>query len=133
MSAVSVDPANSIGPLASGGVAPHDAAVAGALAWPAEASRGYTLGSGVGSVRVDPPVAMAPMADITDVLFHEVLLDVGGPGLYTAEMVSSNVVQGSASSFGNSACAAAWLKAPGSPWNAIFLDMNWDSTAKDAP
>ena len=58
-------------------------------AWPVGASRGYVLGSGVGSVRVDPPVAMAPMADITDVLFHEVLLDVGGPGLYTAEMVSS--------------------------------------------
>ena len=57
-------------------------------AWPASASRSYRIGR----VVVDPPVAMAPMADITDVLFHEVLRDVGGPGLYTAEMVSSTAL-----------------------------------------
>ena len=56
--------------------------------WPASASRSYRIGS----VVVDPPVAMAPMADITDVLFHEVLRDVGGPGLYTAEMISSTAL-----------------------------------------
>jgi tRNA-dihydrouridine synthase B len=56
--------------------------------WPAAASRSYRIGP----VVVDPPVAMAPMADITDVLFHEVLRDVGGPGLYTAEMVSSTAL-----------------------------------------
>jgi nifR3 family TIM-barrel protein len=53
--------------------------------WPEGISRGYTLES----VVIEPPIAMAPMADITDVLFHEVLRDLGGPGLYTAEMVSS--------------------------------------------
>ena len=57
-------------------------------AWPEAASRGYR----VGHVVVDPPIAMAPMADITDVLFHEVLRDIGGPGLYTAEMVSSTAL-----------------------------------------
>lgn len=56
--------------------------------WPEGASRGFSFGP----VRVEPPVAMAPMADITDVLFHEVLRDVGGPGLYTAEMVSSTAL-----------------------------------------
>ena len=55
---------------------------------PASASRGYRLGA----VVVDPPVAMAPMADVTDVHFHEVLRDVGGPGIYTAEMVSSTAL-----------------------------------------
>ena len=53
--------------------------------WPAGAARSYRLGD----VVVDPPVPMAPMADVTDVLFHEILRDVGGPGMYTAEMVSS--------------------------------------------
>ena len=63
--------------------------------WPDGASRSYRIGP----VLVDPPVAMAPMADITDVLFHEVLRDVGGPGLYTAEMVSSTALaRGSAAS-----------------------------------
>lgn len=56
--------------------------------WPEAASRGYDIAG----IRVEPPVAMAPMADITDVLFHEVLRDVGGPGLYTAEMVSSTAL-----------------------------------------
>ncbi len=65
--------------------------------WPAGASRSYRVGAMV----VDPPVAMAPMADITDVLFHEILRDVGGPGLYTAEMVSSTaLVRGSAKTRG---------------------------------
>ena len=53
--------------------------------WPAGLARSYTVGGRV----IEPPIAMAPMADITDVLFHEVLRDIGGPGLYTAEMVSS--------------------------------------------
>lgn len=54
---------------------------------------GYRLGG----VAVDPPLAMAPMADVTDVHFHEVLRELGGPGLYTAEMVrSADLVAGSA-------------------------------------
>jgi len=60
-------------------------AVAG---WPAGASRAYRLGR----ILVDPPVAMAPMADVTDPVFHEVLREIGGPGLYTAEMVSSDAL-----------------------------------------
>ena len=43
----------------------------------------------LGGVQVDPPLVMAPMADITDVHFHEMLRQIGGPGLYVAEMVRS--------------------------------------------
>ena len=46
----------------------------------------------IGRVEIDPPVAMAPMADVTDVHFHEVLRELGGPGLYTAEMVPSRAL-----------------------------------------
>src|SRR5690242_20176439 len=38
-------------------------------------------------------------------------------------MVSSKVRHGIASSCGNKAWEAAWLKAPGSPWKAIRLDI----------
>jgi tRNA-dihydrouridine synthase B len=73
---------------AQGTLTPEPRTAPPASGWPAGASRGYR----VGSIVVDPPIAMAPMADITDVLFHEVLRDVGGPGLYTAEMVSSTAL-----------------------------------------
>lgn len=53
-------------------------------AWAEGASRSMSLGAH----RVTPPVLMAPMADVTDSVFHEVLRELGGPGLYTAEMVS---------------------------------------------
>lgn len=53
-----------------------------------DVSRAYRVGPHV----VEPAVAMAPMADVTDVHFHEVLRDIGGPGLYTAEMVSSTAL-----------------------------------------
>lgn len=46
----------------------------------------------VGPHEISPPVAMAPMADITDVHFHEVLAATGGPGLYTAEMVNATAL-----------------------------------------
>src|SRR3569833_1801514 len=38
-------------------------------------------------------------------------------------MVSSKVTQGTGSPLGNSACDAAWLNAPGSPWKAMSLAM----------
>jgi nifR3 family TIM-barrel protein len=46
----------------------------------------------VGSVALDAPLVMAPMANVTDVHFHEVLRELGGPGLYTAEMVPSKAL-----------------------------------------
>ena len=46
----------------------------------------------IGSVELDAPLAMAPMADVTDVHFHEVLRELGGPGLYTAEMIPSKAL-----------------------------------------
>lgn len=49
-------------------------------------------GFSIGRVEVDPPLVMAPMADVTDVHFHEVLRELGGPGLYTAEMVPSKAL-----------------------------------------
>ena len=46
----------------------------------------------IGSLELDAPIAMAPMANVTDVHFHEVLRELGGPGLYTAEMVPSKAL-----------------------------------------
>ena len=48
---------------------------------------GLYPGFKIGEVEIEAPLVMAPMADITDVHFHELLRGIGGPGLYTAEMV----------------------------------------------
>jgi tRNA-dihydrouridine synthase B len=46
----------------------------------------------IGSVQVDPPLVLAPMAGITDRQFRLVLRRIGGVGLVTMEFVSSEAI-----------------------------------------
>jgi len=43
----------------------------------------------VGSIRIEPPLVLAPMADITDRQFRLILRRIGGVGLVTMEFLSS--------------------------------------------
>ena len=43
----------------------------------------------IGSVRVTPPLALAPMAEVTDTYYRSLIKELGGVGLVVSEFVSS--------------------------------------------
>jgi len=43
----------------------------------------------VGAVRIDPPLALAPMAEVTDTYYRSLIKELGGVGLVVSEFVSS--------------------------------------------
>lgn len=43
----------------------------------------------IGSVRVDPPLALAPMAEVTDTYYRSLIKELGGVGLVVSEFISS--------------------------------------------
>jgi tRNA-dihydrouridine synthase B len=46
----------------------------------------------IGSIRVDPPLILAPMAGITDQYFRRILKRIGGVGLVSMEFISSEAL-----------------------------------------
>jgi len=46
----------------------------------------------IGAIRVDPPLIMAPLHEITDQPFRRMLREVGGVGLTVSEMISSEAL-----------------------------------------
>jgi tRNA-dihydrouridine synthase B len=43
----------------------------------------------IGNVRIDPPLALAPMAEVTDTYYRSLIKELGGVGLVVSEFVSS--------------------------------------------
>jgi len=43
----------------------------------------------IGSVRIDPPLALAPMAEVTDTYYRSLIKELGGVGLVVSEFISS--------------------------------------------
>ena len=43
----------------------------------------------IGAVRIDPPLALAPMAEVTDTHFRSLIKEVGGAGLVVSEFISA--------------------------------------------
>ena len=43
----------------------------------------------IGAVRIDPPLALAPMAEVTDTYYRSLVKELGGVGLVVSEFVSS--------------------------------------------
>ncbi|HEV2722014.1 MAG TPA: tRNA dihydrouridine synthase DusB [Thermoanaerobaculia bacterium] len=43
----------------------------------------------IGNVRIDPPLALAPMAEVTDTYYRSLVKELGGVGLVVSEFVSS--------------------------------------------
>ena len=43
----------------------------------------------IGSVRVDPPLALAPMAEVTDTYYRSLIKELGGVGLVVSEFISA--------------------------------------------
>ncbi|MCA1734079.1 MAG: tRNA-dihydrouridine synthase, partial [Acidobacteria bacterium] len=43
----------------------------------------------IGNVRVDPPLALAPMAEVTDTYFRSLVKELGGVGLVVSEFISA--------------------------------------------
>jgi tRNA-dihydrouridine synthase B len=43
----------------------------------------------IGQVRIDPPLALAPMAEVTDTYYRSLIKELGGVGLVVSEFVSS--------------------------------------------
>src|SRR5436190_12909416 len=44
---------------------------------------------GIGAVAVNPPLALAPMAEVTDTYYRSLIKELGGVGLVVSEFVSS--------------------------------------------
>ncbi len=43
----------------------------------------------IGGVRIDPPLALAPMAEVTDVYYRSLVKELGGVGLVESEFISA--------------------------------------------
>ncbi len=43
----------------------------------------------IGAVRIDPPLALAPMAEVTDTYYRSLIKELGGVGLVVSEFVSA--------------------------------------------
>ena len=43
----------------------------------------------IGGIRIDPPLALAPMAEVTDTYYRSLIKELGGVGLVVSEFVSS--------------------------------------------
>src|SRR5947207_2962112 len=43
----------------------------------------------IGKVRIDPPLALAPMAEVTDTYYRSLIKELGGVGLVVSEFISS--------------------------------------------
>ena len=43
----------------------------------------------IGSVRIDPPLALAPMAEVTDTYYRSLIKELGGAGLVVSEFISA--------------------------------------------
>src|SRR2546421_3824729 len=43
----------------------------------------------IGAVRIDPPLALAPMAEVTDTYYRSLVKELGGVGLVVSEFISS--------------------------------------------
>jgi tRNA-dihydrouridine synthase B len=48
---------------------------------------------GIGSLKVFPPLVMAPMAGLTHIAFRRLLSELGGVGLYYSEMLSARALK----------------------------------------
>src|SRR5215210_8688336 len=43
----------------------------------------------IGGVRIDPPLALAPMAEVTDTYYRSLIKELGGAGLVVSEFISA--------------------------------------------